>query len=304
MICKNCGAILNDNVEWCTNCGVKIDKGFYSTNGIYQYNEQKKIDKKRKLLGLKVLIIAVLFIVLFVVVINVKAYRDTKVVQELYDSAYAVMHANDTINISEATEKMVNSAYNQSKDGFVDEDVKAAVELLKQAYDDYVKLDEVNDLMTENPVTQYYSANERMANITSEEVKDSEKYKNLSSQIEEIQFQLSQKLWAEDEIASMEQEESVLINTIKLYCDVNTYTGMVYYTGFNENNELQIAVRDYDGVMHNLCLASDDEDEEWNSGIDEFANVISSGKKCVIAAYVAKMEDGEKIFYYSCQYAE
>ncbi|MFQ7292703.1 MAG: hypothetical protein ACLRQ0_10770 [Monoglobales bacterium] len=247
---------------------------------------------------------AIAAVLLVLTIIFCKMFFENRAAQDMYNMSYTAVYDMDNTYISQKTEQLVNSAYEESQSVFVLGTAKDRIKELKHISDDYIKLSEVEQLMVEEPLKNISNIQNKIKSIDSADVQNSNRYKAIQPNIKAIQFQVDNKSWAEEKIRNLHDTNTELINSWSRNYIVNYYIGSVYYVNLYKEEALEIRLKDYEGKSHNLRLLYNfDEGGDWDHNIGELNYKLTSGKRCVMAAVVAgNYNSFEQIFLYSCKF--
>ena len=121
-----------------------------------------------------------------------------------------------------------------------------------------------------------------------------------------MRFQVDHKKWAENSLETIKTESYDTIQSWSRSYDIKYYIGSISCVYYSKGGALEINLLDYDGISHELYFHYDlDETSSWNQGIDEIYEVLSSGKKCVMAVAAAvQYNNYERVFSYNYTYEE
>lgn len=326
MYCKKCGAAINDCAVFCTTCGARLDstdnqennertsfeeqspysKNYTDKSCCFQ-NNSEVLGSKHRNSSLKIgtVVICVSAILLIILIfLFCKCYFDNKVALDLYDSAYSALYDDDDTYVSARTERLVDDAYKQSQSVFVLKGTKTRIATLKQTCDDYIKLNKAEGLMQGNPQDTIKQIREIINEISSDIVKTDNRYANIVSTVESLEYKFNNKSWAETKLAELKETNSDIIRSWAKQNVINFYTGSVRSGGMAGNDGFRIILNDYNGESHYLCLKYNfDSSSDWDANINKLEQILSSGKDCVMAAVTAVGYTGyERVFSYSYIY--
>lgn len=311
--CPDCGSIMKNGYTKCPVCDFDFRTGRKGQHEEFVYigassreYEGANTYQKSKIHSINHVPIVVFasVAVIALTIVSCKLFFENRAAQDLYNMAYTAVYDTDMTYVSQRTEQLVNSAYEQAQSIFVLSDTKNRIEELKQISDDYLKLAEAEQLMSDNPIDNFSSIQSRINNINSPDVKMSDRYKYIEPLIENIKFQVNNRSWAEKKLVELQETK---IDTIKSWSKshvINYYSGLVYFVDKNEQTGLEIRLDDYNGNSHYLRLAYNyEEGNTWDKHIGEISQQLLSGKRCVMAAITANdYSDYEQVFTYSYKF--
>ena len=308
--CPDCGSIMKNGYTECPICKFDFRTGRKGQHEEFAYSSTTsrgyeganvyQKEKKRHMRPIPIIICASAAAIVLVIVFC-KLFFENRAAQDMYNLAYTAVYDTDMTYISPRTEQLVDSAYEQSQSIFVLSGTKDMIEELKQTSDDYIKLAEAEDLMLDAPIDNILSIQEKINNINSTDVKESDRYKYIKPRMEDIKFQASNRSWAEKKLEELRESRAELIQSWGRAHAINYYVGAVYFVEVHQEIGLDIRLEDYEGNSHYLRLQYNfDEGGDWDAHIGELSQKLVSGERCVMAAIAAtQYGDYDEIFTYS-----
>lgn len=301
MYCKHCGSENNDNSLFCTECGEKFNS-VANINYEHQYNNTSSpIHRKRNSVGIAIVIIAAIVIPTSIFLYTKYSSENQKALY-LYNIAYDSLYNTDITYISNKTKTLINKAVNQADSPFVSASIKQDIAALQDEGNDYTLLSEIEDILI-NEKDNIEEVTEKMRYITSDTVKNDERYTSILPYVKSLEFKQSQKAWAENKLEELKTEHASSIDSWSRTHYILYYIGSISLSeAYSPDGDgFAVTLEDYSGYTRTLWLWYNNLDvsDTWNSNLSELKNHLINKDNCIIAAITADDGISEQIFSYS-----
>lgn len=220
---------------------------------------------------------------------------------ELYNMAYNSLYNTDVTYISSTTKNMIDNAADQADSRFVSDKTKEKISKLHQEGLDYQRLAEIERLIQNNAGRNITAIKEKMDTISSQNVKNDERYTDILPYIKATEFKMENKKWADEELAELKSYSSDTIQSWNRNHNIHYYTGAAYFISGDEEG-MEIMLEDYDGNYQYLNIYYNyDEGSSWDKSLGELRHLLENNETpCVMAAIAAEnYDDLDRIFSYS-----
>lgn len=282
MKCGNCGREAKDNETFCSNCGLRLTGK----------NNTRKIGI---IIGI---IIAVAGIMMAIVISN--SIVNNQRVTTLYDKASSDFYdeMDDEVNISDNTKREVEEVVNSSKKFLVSTDTKNNVDKLEKLMNQYLALEEAETSIYNT--NDYDSANDLIAKINRDEIKNTSRYEYLVERIDLHEKRMENKEKLESKLQELLNSEHY--NTLSQtfgYGSVQGVCGTAKLASEVQEGEVfgfDLWLTDYSDNTFKLHIDTSSSDD-WHNSLQEMYAAVKDGSTIGIAALIKGSLN--KIYSYS-----
>lgn len=295
-ICPNCKTKMSDSYTHCSVCGCDLSAAYIVDSATYN----KSVEQGRNQRVVVTLVTAIVVIAAIVAACVAFYYINNKNAEQIYKEAYSALHDTDLTYISSSTKSLVEKASKKASSPFIDKNTRKKIEDLEKVAKEYTLLGEVENKLASGNLSRVTvtELSDKFESISTNEVKRSDRYKNVKPYIQSTKFKYENKAWAESALEELKKDS----DTISVWSRNNGiayYTGAVYFAEDNGNG-MTVILEDYNGGTYTLVMEYNyyNSSGTWNSSIDKLKEKLKINTPCVMAAVVAEGYSSDKIFLY------